>query len=252
MSDTANPANLASAPLAESGDFDARLKRVDENRWLATRYAGEAGRPLLVAIYLLYHELARALATKEGMLGKIRIQWWRETGEQISTALEDPAKASAVRRHDLSEELFRLVKTRKDLIAPVNDLIDAFDDIIDDHLRAGHEATQEHEDKHLAAEAALTRLAGRALDPDLGGLKLDALSFCGHAHLATVAQLPDFADRWVMARVAAEELPPSVWPAILHLVADAPHGRSRSAFSRRYRMFKAMLLHRLGKRVEME
>ncbi|HEV7689911.1 MAG TPA: squalene/phytoene synthase family protein [Hyphomonadaceae bacterium] len=250
MSDTANTANLASAPLAESGDFDQRLKRLDENRWLATRYAGEAGRPLLVAIYLLYHELARALQAKEAMLGKIRIQWWRETVEQISTALEDPAKP--VRRHDLSEELSRLLKERRDLIAPINELIDAFDDIIDDHLRAGHEQTAEHEAKHLAAEAGLTRLAGRALDPNLAGIKLDALSYCGEAHLATVAQLPDFADRWVMARVAAEELPPHVWPAIVHLVADAPGGRSRSPFSRRYRIFKAMLIHRLGKRVEME
>jgi hypothetical protein len=250
MSDTANPANLASAPLAESGDFDARLKRLDENRWLATRYAGEGGRPLLVAIYLFYHELARALQAREAMLGKVRIQWWRETAEQISTALEDPAKP--VRRHDLSEELARLLKGRRDLIGPINELIDAFDDIIDDHLRAGHEHTDEHEAKHLAAEAALTRLAGRSLDPNLAGIKLSALSYCGEAHLATVAQLPDFADRWVMARVAARELPPHVWPAVVHLVADAPHGRSRSPFSRRYRMFKAMLLKRLGKPLKME
>jgi hypothetical protein len=252
MSDTANPANVASAPLAESGDFDARLKRTDENRWLATRYAGEGDRPLLVAIYLLYHELARALQAKEAMLGKIRIQWWRETVEQISTALEDKDAEKAVRRHDLSEELFRQVKGRRDLIAPINDLIDAFDDIIDDHLRSGHEATEEHEAKHLAAEAALSRLAGRSLDANLVGLKLDALSYCGHAHLATVAQLPDYADRWVMARVAAQELPPHVWPAIVHLVADAPQGRERSPFSRRWRIFRAMLIKRLGKPVDPE
>ena len=78
MSDTANPPNLASVD-----DFDARLKRTDEDRWLATRYAPQAARERLVAIYLLYQELQRALQTKEAMLGKIRIQWWRETLEQV-------------------------------------------------------------------------------------------------------------------------------------------------------------------------
>ena len=79
MSDTANPANLASTE-----DFDARLKRTDEDRWLATRYAPPAGRQRLVAIYLFNQELQRTLHTKEAMLGKIRLQWWRETLEQVA------------------------------------------------------------------------------------------------------------------------------------------------------------------------
>jgi len=39
MSDTANPAKLASANA-----LDARLKRTDEDRWLATRYVDTTGR----------------------------------------------------------------------------------------------------------------------------------------------------------------------------------------------------------------
>ena len=46
MSDTANPANLAS-----SEEFDARLKRTDEDRWLATRYAPQAGRERLFQLF---------------------------------------------------------------------------------------------------------------------------------------------------------------------------------------------------------
>ena len=79
MSDTANPANLASAD-----DLDARLKRTDEDRWLATRYASAGARERLVALYLLNQELQRALHAKEAMLGKIRVQWWRETLEQLA------------------------------------------------------------------------------------------------------------------------------------------------------------------------
>ena len=249
MSDTPSPANLASAPLSETGDFDARLKRTDENRWLATRYAPETSRRLLVAIYLVHQELARALQAKEAMLGKIRVQWWRETVAQISSALEGKGQ---VRRHDLSEELLLQLKGRAELIAPLNDLIDRVDDILDDHLRAGHEATEEHEERHYAAEASLARLAGLALEPNLKIGQLAALTRCGEAHLATVADMPDLSDRWLTARVASMELPPHVWPAILHLVADAPQGRERSPFSKRWRMFKAMLIHRLGKPVEQE
>jgi phytoene/squalene synthetase len=119
MSDTSNKANLASAPLAGVEEFDDRLKRTDEDRWLATRYAPAEGRERLVAIYLLNQELQRTLHTKEPMLGKIRVQWWRETIEQV-------AGKAPLRRHDLAEELARVTKDRPDLIAPINDLIDRF------------------------------------------------------------------------------------------------------------------------------
>ena len=97
MSDTANPPNLASVD-----DFDARLKRTDEDRWLATRYAPTDARERLVALYLLNQELQRAMHAKEAMLGKIRLQWWRETLAQLGGA-------APVRRHDLAEELARVL-----------------------------------------------------------------------------------------------------------------------------------------------
>jgi hypothetical protein len=234
MSDTSNPGNLASA-----AEFDARLRRTDENRWLATRYAPPEGRERLIAIYLLHQEFSRALRASEAMLGKIRIQWWRETVEQISGK-------GALRRHDLAEELARVMRGRADLLAPVNDLIDRFDDVIDDHLRAGgHEEGGTHEARHLATEASLVRLAGHALDASLSHSHLDALTRCGEAHLAIVAQMEDAADRWVTARVAASELPAHVWPAILHLSVSAPSGATRSPLSKRWRMFQAALTHRL-------
>ncbi|HEY7797158.1 MAG TPA: squalene/phytoene synthase family protein [Hyphomonadaceae bacterium] len=234
MSDTSNPGNLASA-----AEFDARLKRTDENRWLATRYAPPEARERLVAIYLLHHELSRALRSKEAMLGKIRIQWWRETIDQI-------AGKSSIRRHDLAEELGRVVRDRADLIAPLHDLINRFDDIVDDHLRsAGHEHGGTHETRHLAAEASLTRLAGQALHPSVSMNQLDALTRCGEAYLAVVADTEDAADRWVTARVAAGELSPQFWPAILHLSISAPAHRPRTPLSKRWRMFQAALTHRL-------
>ncbi len=239
MSDTANTANLASGALAEAGEFDARLKRTDEDRWLATRYAPREGRERLVAIYLLHQELQRTLQTKEAMLGKIRVQWWRETLEQI-------ASPGPVRRHDLALELARVTKDRTDLIAPLNDLVDRYDDIIDDHIHAGgHQPGADHEARHLAAEASLARVSGLALDPKATADQLDALSHCGEAHLAIFAKLSDASARWASAKAAADKLSASQWPAVLHLAAVNIAGKERSPFSRRWAMFSAMLLHRL-------
>ena len=232
MSDTANPAKLAS-----SAEFDARLKRTDEDRWLATRYAPDSARELLVALYLMDQELRRALGTREPMLGKIRIQWWRETIEQVGGK-------GPVRRHDLAEELARVTKDRRDLIAPIHDLVDRYDDIIDDHLRAGgHEAGGEHERRHFAAEASLVRLAGLALDASASREHLDALSRCGEANLAIAANLSDADARWATARNAVRKLPSRLWPAIVHLAAARNPGKiaERSPLMKRLRMLSATL-----------
>lgn len=230
MSDTANSPSLAS-----TDDFDARLKRTDEDRWLATRYASMESRPLLVAIYLLNHELQRTLTTKEAMLGKIRLQWWRETVEQIGGA-------GSVRRHDLAEELARLTQNRRDLIAPMNRLVDAFDDILDDHLQSGgHQPGGEHEQRHLAVEGALMRLAGQALDPGAQPAHLDALAQAAEARLALAADLPEASTRWSAAKAAVRAAPSPLWPAILHLAA----AQDTSAFGKRWRLFTAALRRRL-------
>jgi phytoene synthase len=238
MSDTANPAKVASAPLVGAREFDARLKRTDEDRWLATRYAPESARELLVALYLLDQELRRSLSSKETMLGKIRVQWWRETIQQV-------AGEGTVRRHDLAEELARVTAGRPDLVAPINELIDRFDDILDDHLHSGgHQAGGEHEQRHLAVEGSLARLAGLALDAKAADDHLAALARCGEAHLAIAAQIPDAAARWDAARAAARNLPAALWPAILHFTGREI-STGQSPFGKRWRMLRTMLTRRL-------
>jgi phytoene synthase len=233
MSDTPSPANLAS-----SEEFDARLKRTDEDRWLATRYAPQAGRERLVAIYLFNQELQRTLHTKEPMLGKIRLQWWRETLEQV-------AGKAPVRRHDLAEELARVTKDRADLIAPMNDLIDRFDDIIDDHMHGGHTAGGEHEARHLATEGALIRLSGLALDPAALPDHLNAIASAGEAHVATLAGLRSAPEKWAAARKAVRHAPALLWPAILQLAVTGSSEKPPSPLSKRWRMLRAALTRRL-------
>lgn len=211
MSDTANPTNLASASLSGASDFDARLKRTDEDRWLATRYAPVDARERLVALYLLNQELQRALRAKEAMLGKIRVQWWRETLEQV-------AGGAPLRRHDLAEELARVLAGRPDLHPAARALIDRYDDVLDDHLHTGgHQPGGDHEARHLGVEGALMRLAGLALDARATPEQLAIVAALGEANLALSAELPDGSARWAAACLAARKLPASFWPAILHL-----------------------------------
>lgn len=235
MSDTANPPSLASAE-----NFDARLKRTDEDRWLASRYAPPAARELLVAIYLLNQELQRTLQTKEPMLGKIRLQWWRETLEQVGGA-------GTLRRHDLAEELARVTAQRRDLMVAMTALVDAFDDILDDHLHeGGHQASADHEARHLAVEGRLVRLAGLALMPDAPEVELAAMERVAEAALAVKAGLDGAQARWEAASRRARAVPSAMRPAMLHLAARVDGGgRERSALGKRWRMFEAALVKRL-------
>ena len=59
--------------------IDKRVRKVDEDRWISSRYAPSAQRRALTALYALAYELARVrLAVSEETLGLIRFQWWRE------------------------------------------------------------------------------------------------------------------------------------------------------------------------------
>jgi len=63
---------------------DALLRRVDEDRWLAARFAPRDVRPKLGAVYALNYEIARtAWAVKNETLGDIRLAFWRDAIEEI-------------------------------------------------------------------------------------------------------------------------------------------------------------------------
>jgi phytoene synthase len=195
--------------------------------------------------------LQRALQVSEPMIGKIRIQWWRETLEQLAGHIS--GKEGAPRRHDLAEELARVATDRSDLIAPMSELVDRFDDIIDDHLHAGgHEPGDAHAERHLAAEASLARLAGIALEPSVTASQLDALSRCGEAYPAALARLPDAGERWKAAQEASRRLPHALWPAIAHLaatrdpyrIANDPRTAAKAPLLKRWRVLLAMFSRR--------
>jgi phytoene synthase len=64
--------------------LDAEVRRADEDRWLASRFAPQPVRKRLVAVYALNHEIARTAETvHQAAIGDIRLQWWREAAGEV-------------------------------------------------------------------------------------------------------------------------------------------------------------------------
>lgn len=63
---------------------DELVRRVDEDRWLAARFADAPGRERLSALYAFIYEVARIPeSVRDPALGAVRLQWWREAVDGI-------------------------------------------------------------------------------------------------------------------------------------------------------------------------
>lgn len=70
--------------MAPDPALDADVRRADEDRWLASRFAPQDARTRLVALYALNHEIARTAETvRQAAIGDIRLQWWREATAEV-------------------------------------------------------------------------------------------------------------------------------------------------------------------------
>ncbi|MFZ2029950.1 MAG: squalene/phytoene synthase family protein [Vitreimonas sp.] len=70
--------------MAPDAGLDAEVRRVDEDRWLASRFAPADVRARLVAIYALNNEIARtADVVTQAAIGDIRLQWWRDALAEV-------------------------------------------------------------------------------------------------------------------------------------------------------------------------
>ena len=253
-------AEPAAAPSED--DLDARIRRLDPDRWLASRFVADPdARATVVAIYALNDELARVGETVTNPLaGEIRLAWWRERIEAIIAGQPPPgqpalqALAPAIASGRLPATLLdALVEARHADLEPAP--------FADDAALA----------RYLDGTAgAVMGLAARALDPHT---PLRAVVEAGRAwglaglHRAT----PSWTARgrsWVpqswgpldaaniarrvvqevdaaMDRAAAElkPLPVSAFPAVAYatLAARYARGRRPGGLERRLRMLGAVL-----------
>ncbi len=125
--------------------IDARVKRVDEDRWISSRFAPEIYRNALTALYALAYELARVrLAVTEDTLGAIRFQWWRDALSEIEA--QQPPRA-----HDVCLALNEEVACQRLKIGALQKLVD------------GYQAAFEAEDRAREPEAWLAAVAASVL-----------------------------------------------------------------------------------------
>lgn len=72
-------------------DLGRLVRRVDEDRWLASRFAPAVVRERLIALYAVHHEIVRSgEAAKEPGLAAIRLAWWRDALAQIHAGAPSP------------------------------------------------------------------------------------------------------------------------------------------------------------------
>lgn len=124
-----------SAPDAAHEYVLGEVRAADRDRFLAALFASEPQRRGLLTLLAFDHELARTRAvTREPMLARIRLEWWREAVAEAAGGGQPRAQpivealSETVRRHRLPEREFA-------------DLIDAREEEIEgalDVVRAGH------------------------------------------------------------------------------------------------------------------
>jgi NADH dehydrogenase [ubiquinone] 1 alpha subcomplex assembly factor 6 len=90
----------------------------DRDRFQTVLFAPAAHREALFGLYAFKYEIARVReSVREGMLGQIRLQWWRE-------AIDAAYGAGPVRRHEIVEAVTTAIRERRLSRAHFDRLID--------------------------------------------------------------------------------------------------------------------------------
>jgi len=197
-------------------NLDALIRRVDEDRWLSSRYAAPEDRRKLIALYALYYELAKVrLVTKEPGLAAIRFQWWRD-------ALEEIRSESPVRRHEVALALAATMENRQENL----------EGLIDGHARA-----LESGDRRDEPEALLMRLASARLGATAwAGFETVAVHFAGGRRGVTGC-----------AGEAVAKVPSVIRPAVAHGGLRHVYARQSdpSPLAKRWAVLRAMMTGRV-------
>ena len=135
------------------------VRDADRERFLGALFAPEPQRSGLLALLAFDHELARSRSvTKEPMLARIRLEWWRE-------AMAEAAGSGKPRAQPIVEVLAETIRRHGLALEAMVDLIDAREEEIEgplDVMRAGH-ALADLELAVLGVEDAASRQAAHAI-----------------------------------------------------------------------------------------
>jgi phytoene synthase len=144
----------------------ALVQRHDRDRFQTALFAPAARREALFALYAFNYEIARVRErVTEPALGRIRLEWWRET---IAAAYE----GGAVRRHIVVEPLTAAIREQALTPEHFDRLIDARERDLDDEPPASLATFEDY------AEATSARLVYLALE--ILGVRDPAAYQAGH------------------------------------------------------------------------
>jgi NADH dehydrogenase [ubiquinone] 1 alpha subcomplex assembly factor 6 len=130
------------------------LRRQDRDRFQTTLFAPAEQRPALIALYAFNFEVARIReVTREPILGRIRLQWWRD-------AIGEIYAGATPRRHDVAEALAVAIADHQLARAHFDALLDARELDLADHPPASLEALEAYAE---GTSSSLVLLAMEAL-----------------------------------------------------------------------------------------
>lgn len=217
--------------MADTETLDDLVRRVDPDRWLASRFISDAAaRADIIALYGLNYELARvAGGVSNALMGEIRLTWWRE-------AMEEIAAGKPPRKHPNVEAL-AASKFDPNALAALSEA--RFTDLDEGPLK-DEAAVMAYVD---GTAGALAVLAARRLDPGAdphavkGAARAWGLSGLWRLKQAGRARLPSdwtqadvqrrVEEQLKLARAEVKALPVAAFPAV------APAALARSYVGQR-------------------
>jgi phytoene synthase len=225
-------------------DLDAKVRKADPDRWLSSRFIGDAAlRADVVTIYALDAELAAvARRTSQPTLGEIRLVWWRE-------ALEELERGAPPRSHPVLLALAE-VKARRDLsLGPLFQLIEARSRDLDPAPFESEADALAYADRTSGAVAVAV---ARLLDPGADPHRLQgAARAWGVAGLVTAGRFDTALGATAVrsARLAAQTglrgLSSAAFPSVAHAALANPSGRRPGPFEARLRVIGAVARGRI-------
>ena len=254
------PAEAVAAQAVET--LDARIRRLDPDRWLASRFISDpTARATVVAVYALNDELARvAESVTNPLAGEIRLAWWRERIEAIAAGQPPPgqpvlqALAPAISSGVLPPALLdALVEARHADLEPrpfagdaalatyldgtAGAVMGMAARVLDAEapLRAIVEAGRAWGMAGLYRTRELWRARGRDWTPQSWG-EPEAATLAGRVAEEVHAAV-------IRARVELEPLPVAAFPSVAYATLAEPYARGRAPgeLERRLRLLKAVL-----------
>ena len=209
--------------------IDSLIKRVDEDRWLASRYAPKPARARLMVLYGFQLECVRALHMSEPMLGHIRLQWWREAIEEIGIG-------QTPRRHDLTLQMAELLSFAPALSEHLFDYLDCFD------AQIAAVANGAPSNDLVTAGGYLAQMAGNLIT-DVVDQDTDHLAVCGQAYEAARMKTDDAVILVKRAASVFSKIEPELIGAIAHagLAQSYLTRPSLPAIQRRWKIFTTVM-----------